>query len=117
MDEMEDKIGAILNNPQMMQQIMSMAQSIGASSAAPMPSKREEGPENFPQIDLAAIQKLSGLVSQSGVDKRERALLRALESYISGERIHRLEKAMQAAKMAKMVTSVIGQQGLFIGGR
>ena len=32
MDEMEDKIGAILNNPQMMQQIMSMAQSFSAQT-------------------------------------------------------------------------------------
>ena len=29
MDEMEEKLGSILNNPQMMQQIMSMAQSMG----------------------------------------------------------------------------------------
>ena len=31
MSEMEDKLGAILNNPQMMQQIMSMAQAMGAN--------------------------------------------------------------------------------------
>ena len=29
MDDMEEKLGSILNNPQMMQQIMSMAQSMG----------------------------------------------------------------------------------------
>ena len=32
MDEMNDKIGAILNDPNMMQQIMSMAQAIGGSA-------------------------------------------------------------------------------------
>lgn len=117
MDEMEDKIGAILNNPQMMQQIMTMAQSLGGQSgAAEPPPKREEG-EGFPQIDLAMVQKLSGLARRSGIDQREKALLQALRAYISSDRVHRLEKAMQAAKMAKIVTSVIGQQGLLGGGR
>lgn len=115
MDEMEDKIGAILNNPQMMQQIMAMAQTLGGQSAAPESNKREPEPESFPQIDLAMVQKLSGLAQGSRVDPREKALLQALQAYISGDRIRRLEKAMQAAKMAKMVTSVIGQQGLLIG--
>ena len=30
MDDMEEKLGAVLNNPQLMQQIMAMAQSLGA---------------------------------------------------------------------------------------
>ena len=115
MDEMEDKLGTILNNPQMMQQIMAMAQSIGGQTV-PAPEKREPEPENFPQIDLAMVQKLSGLAQGSRVEPREKALLQALRAYISADRVCRLEKAMQAAKMAKMVTSVIGQQGL-LGGR
>ena len=35
MEDMEDKIGAILSNPQMMQQIMAMAQSLGGASGPP----------------------------------------------------------------------------------
>ena len=31
MENLEEKMGAILNNPQLMQQIMSMAQSLGNS--------------------------------------------------------------------------------------
>lgn len=116
MDEMEDKLGAILNNPQMMQQIMTMAQSIGGQAATPEPVKREQEPESFPQIDLALVRRLSGLAQGSRVEPREKALLQALQAYISVDRVRRLEKAMQAAKMAKMVTSVIGQQGL-LGGR
>ena len=37
MDELEDKIGAVLGNPQLMQQIMSMAQALGQSSPEPPP--------------------------------------------------------------------------------
>ena len=113
MDDMEDKIGAILNNPQMMQQIMAMAQSLGGQ---PELQKPEPPPQNMPPIDLALVQKLSGLASQSGIDQREKALLGALQAYLTGDRVARLERAMRAAKMAKLATAVIGQQGL-LGGR
>lgn len=113
MDEMEDKIGAILGNPQMMQQIMAMAQSLGGQSE---PQKPEPPPQSVPQIDFALVQKLSGLASQSGIDQREKALLGALQAYLTGDRVARLERAMRAAKMAKLATAMIGQQGL-LGGR
>ena len=112
MDEMEDKLGAILGNPQMMQQIMNMAQSLGGQAPKPEPPKQEL----LPQVDLALVQKIAGLAQQSGIDKREEALLGALGAYLTGDRVARLERAMRAAKMAKLATSVLGQQG-FLGGR
>ena len=114
MDEMQEKIGSILNNPQLMQQIMSMAQSMGAQ-----PGKQEAPPnmDGFPEIDLAMAQKLSGLARQSGIDQREQALLRALGSYLSKDRVGRLERAMRAAKMAKIATTALGPGGLARIGR
>lgn len=115
MDEMEDKIGAILNNPHLMQQIMSMAQAMNTPQSkqeAPKEALVPQKQESFPEIDLGMIQKLSGLAKQSGIDKREQTLLRALGAYLSIDRIRRLEKAMRAAKMAKMASSVLGPKGL-----
>lgn len=117
MDDMEEKLGAVLNNPQMMQQIMSMAQALGSTQSRPEPPKAEPKPELFPEIDLAMVQKLSGLARQSGIDSREQALLRALEAYLTGDRVARLERAMRAAKMAKLATGFLGQQGLLRIGR
>lgn len=108
MDEMEDKIGAILNNPQIMQQIMSMAQSF--SSQAPQP---EPQPQQAPlPMDLGMLQKISGLARQSSIDKREQALLHALGAYLHGDRIAKLEKAMRAAKLAKLASTALGQGAL-----
>ena len=42
MSELEDKLGAILGNPQMMQQIMAMAQSMGGNAHAEQ--KQEQSP-------------------------------------------------------------------------
>ena len=113
MDEMNDKIGAILNDPKMMQQIMSMAQALGGGAADSEGSKQERHAEAaLPDIDLATVQKLTGFAKQSSIDKREQALLRALGAYLSKDRIGKLEKAMRAAKMARLASSALGQKGL-----
>ena len=102
MGEMEDKIGAILNDPNMMQQLMSMAQAMGA------PQKTTPAPN---EPDLAMIQKLSGLAQNSAIDSREKALLNALGAYLSAERITKLEKAMRAAKLARVASTLLNQGG------
>ena len=109
MEGMEDKLGAILNNPQMMQQIMSMAQSLGQSTPQQqMPPPQQE----LPQPDMAALQKLAGLAGQSGIDAQQQALLQALNPYLSRNRVNKLEKAMRAAKMARLATGFLNQGGL-----
>lgn len=109
MDDMEEKLASVLNNPQMMQQIMSMAQSMGAQGSY-RPETAQKQDNLMPEIDLATIQKISGLAQKSSIDKREQALLRALGAYLSKDRINKLEKAMRAAKMAKLASSALGQR-------
>lgn len=121
MDDMESKMGAILGNPEMMQKIMAMAQTLNQSTP---PKEPENTPPpraedvsqtsgfSLPDIDISTIQKLSGLAKQSGIDKNQQSLLRALGPYLSRERISKLEKAMRAARMASMASSVLGSRGL-----
>ena len=108
MSEMEDKLNSILSNPDMMNQIMSMAHAMGASQSTTAPPKSE----TLPGIDMKMIQKLSGLAQNTGVDKNQQTLLHALTPYLSGDRIGRLERAMRAAKMAKLASGFLGQRGL-----
>ena len=112
MDTMEDKIGTILQNPEMMQKIMAMAQSLGsAQEAQEVPPEK---PPNMPDIDLGMLQKMSGLARQGSIDKQQQALLRALHPYLSSQRIQKLETAMRAAKMAKVAASMLGTQGIHL---
>ena len=95
---MEEKLGAILSNPQMMQQIMSMAQ---AMSPPPEPQGRpEQPPEPAPPAlpDFSVMQKLAGMTRQSGIDKNQQALLRALSPYISRERSQKPGKSHARGK-------------------
>ena len=113
MDTMEDKIGTILQNPEMMQKIMAMAQSLNTSSPQDAPQEPPIAP-NIPDIDIGMLQKMSGLAKQGNIDKQQQALLRALHPYLSNQRIQKLENAMRAAKMAKIAVSMLGAQGIHL---
>ena len=113
MDDFENKLGQILGNPEMMGKIMAMAQSFSGQEAAPEPQVQPQ--EESPEIDFAMIQKLTGLLGKAGVDSSQKALLSALSPYISANRIHKLEKAMRAAKLAGVATTFLGNTPLFSG--
>ncbi len=118
MEGFEEQLGAILNNPQMMQQIMSMAQALGQS---PGPPPEQPKPEPPPQqivpslpsgMDGAMLQSIMGIARQSGIDRNQQNLLKALGPYLSRERVAKLEKAMRAAKIATMAATVLRSSGM-----
>ncbi len=108
---LEEQLNAVLSNPQMMQQIMAMAQNFAPPQEAPPPPVQTPPTPALPAIDPAMLQKLSALMTQGGVDKNQQHLLNALCPYINAHRITKLEKAMQAAKMARMATGLLGNFG------
>lgn len=111
MSEMEEKLGAILNNPQMMQSILSMAQSLNQNA----PNTSDEKGQTtiaLPEIDPGLLQKLSGLTKNSNIDQEQRALLNALSPFLSPNRVAKLENAMRAAKMAKFASTFLNAGGL-----
>lgn len=114
MDDMQNQMNAILNNPDMMQKIMAMAQSMSKSpqTQTPEPANQGNSESSFPDIDFSMVQKLSGLAGQSNIDKNQQSLLKALAPYLSRDRISKLEKAMRAAKMANLASSFLGRSGL-----
>lgn len=117
MDAMEEKLGSILNDPKMMQQIMALAQSLGQSSpqAKPEPAaKQESAGQTFPQIDPGMLKNLRTMAGNSSIDHNQQSLLKALGPYLSQDRIHKLERAMRAAKMANLASVFLNQGGLSI---
>ena len=106
MADLEQQLAAVMNDPSMMQKIMSFAQTLGNNEP---PQQQDEAPPAIPELDIAALQKISGFMSQSGIDSNQKALLQALCPYLSQQRVGRLERAMRAAKMAGFATSLIGR--------
>lgn len=117
MDDMTQQLGAILNNPQMMQQIMSMAQALGQNAPPPPEPPRPDPPKpSVPalagSVDPVMLQRIFQLVQRSGIDKNQQALLKALNPYLTRERIMKLEKAMRAAKIASLASTTLSSAGI-----
>lgn len=122
MEGMEEKLGAILENPQLMQQIMQLAQSVNVSNPsqsreppqkeAPAQKASLPDPDTGMGLDPAMLVKLAGLAGKSNIDSNQKALLRALAPYLSRERVAKLEKAMRAAKIAGMASEFLNSGGM-----
>lgn len=105
---MEEKLGAILSNPDMMRKIHSLAQSLGQTEAPP----KQAETSNEPQIDFAMVQKLAAMAGQTGIDQNQQTLLSALSPYMNQAKVAKLENAMRAAKMARLASGFLGNGGL-----
>ena len=112
MEDMTTHMNAILNNPEMMQKIMSLAQNLDTSSGQEQKDPpRQDTAGALPDFDISAIQKLAGFAGKTNIDNNQRSLLKALIPYLSKERINKLERAMRAAKLASMATVLFGSNG------
>ena len=117
MSDLEEKLGTILSNPQLMQQISAMAQALGQA-----PPEQSAPPPVAPQSptlpDPAMLQKVSGMLQAGRVDQEQQELLHALSPFLSQSRIGKLERAMRAAKMAGFASALLKSGGMNIfGGR
>lgn len=112
MSELEEKLGAMLKDPQLMQQIQSMAQSLGASQTTSAAEQSKPPQESSPAIDPRMLQGILGILRQGNVDHNQEALLHALSPYLSQERVNKLERAMRTARMAGAASSFLNAGGL-----
>ena len=110
---LEEKLGAILSNPEMMGKIQALAQSL----SQPEPQSKPQEPPKVPQIDPAMVQKLAAMAGQTGIDQNQQTLLSALTPYMNQAKVAKLENAMRAAKMARLASGFLGSGGrkLFTG--
>lgn len=105
---MTDRLNAILNDPNAMQQIMSLANSL---NAAP-PANGETAPQKEQTTSGIPLEMLSGLAHQGNLDHNQTSLIRALSPYLSSQKLAKLERAMRASKMAGIASSFLNSGGL-----
>lgn len=110
MAEFDDKLNAILSNPEIMGQIMSMAGAMGQSQQAPPAPPPQPQPQTNGGLNLdpAMIQSAMALMQNTQIDPKQQNLIQALHGYLPDDRLQKLEKAMQAAKLAKFASSALG---------
>lgn len=129
MAELEEKLNAILGDPQAMGQILSMARALSGGGAAPTPPEEppagagpppdEAHPPAAPappelgdllgDLDPELLQKgLQLLQAYRTGDRRREALLEALAPYLSPQRREKLERAQRIVRLTRTAALALG---------
>lgn len=125
MGEFEEKLNSILGDQQAMGQIMALAQSLGKPSPAAREEEEGQAPsQGLQEEESPDLSQLMGGVDpklmQLGMrllqeyqqdDGQNTALLQALRPYLREERRTRLDKAVQIAKMSRLIRVALGSLG------
>lgn len=128
MAEFEEKLNQILSSPKAMEQIMSLASSIGAETEGAAEPVPDTGAEALPAIaapsgglgdllgsvDPATVSKLMTLFSvyQDRSDEKTR-LLEAMKPFLREERQAKLDQAVRITRLSRVIRSAMT---LFAGG-
>lgn len=137
MAEFEEKLGAILNNPQAMSQIMALAQSLGGNSsekstetpvsATSSPPASESGENTFEPVSFGETGETSDISPFDGLnldprllsigmqaisayrdqDNSKALLLQALRPFVKEERAAKVDKAVQITKISKAIRAIL----------
>ena len=116
MAEFDDKLNALLSNPDSMAQIMQLAQNLSGSmggAAAPSPPPPQPQPQTQPPaggdlfsalaggLDPAMLTRLLPLVGELNrpQSSQSRQLLYALRPYLQPQRQEKIERALQLARL------------------
>lgn len=125
MDDIASKITDLLNDPEGMQKISSMANALMQSNdeksnnisdiiSSVMPKKAENNPIENPSIDpmqMGNIMKMMSLIKKQNTDDDNTRLLLALKPHLSDERKKKVDKALSLLKIAKLLP-VLKESGI-----
>ncbi len=109
MAALEEMINSVLSDPEQMDKIMGMAQSLmGGESRSPAPEQGGIFPEGLDPKMLGKMQQLMGSAQRPGESE---ALLRAMQPYLSEKRRVKMDKALKLARLAKLAGFAMEELG------
>ena len=125
MDDIASKITELLNDPEGMQKISSMANTLMQSnndntnnisdiiSAATTKQNEDNSADNFSidPMQMGNIIKMMSLIKQQNTDDDNTRLLLALKPHLSDERKKKVDKALSLLKIAKLLP-VLKESGI-----
>ena len=104
MSELEERLNALLNSPEDMDRIASMASRL-MGQIAPEEKSADRGDGG------ADILKMASRVMQGMNSGGQKALLAGMAPYLTAERRKRLERALRVASAAKLATAALREMG------
>ncbi len=103
MDDFESTLSKVLSDPESMQKIFSIAQSLGlnAPTAEPEALPKEQSLPELP--DSGMLQMMQALMQSSTHENtRQAELLGALRPFLRPERQQSLDRALRMAKLSRL---------------
>jgi hypothetical protein len=99
MDGMEEKLGALLNDPGSMAQIMALAQNLGLGKG---PAEAASGAPSAPSApDDAMLKSVMGMMAGAKKSEaKQEALFQALKPFLREERRAKIDRALQVARIS-----------------
>lgn len=100
MDEIGEKLDALLNDPKQFGKIAQLASSIlgdGGGKQAPPPA-----PEPELDVDMGQLRRMMSALRGGGHDSANRHLLEAMKPYLAEKRRRKIDRAMKLARLASL---------------
>ena len=123
MDELERALRAVLDDPAQLNELRALAGSLGLGQAAPAPPAAEPvsaapepvsgAPEAVPPApvpDPTPVKPAGSFAPQTRGASRQEALLQALRPFLRKDRQTKIERALQAAKLAGLASGLLANR-------
>ena len=117
MDELERALRAVLDDPAQLQELRTLAGSLGLGqpdAAAPQEAAPPvaQPPKPPVQETVSLPEPAAAMLRQAGkADKKQEALLLALKPFLRKDRQSKIDRALQAARLASLASLALKNRG------
>ena len=122
MDELERALRAVLDDPVQLQELRALAGSLGLGqpdaaapqeAAVPPPAPPPAQPPKPPVQETVSLpEPAAAMLRQAGkADKKQEALLLALKPFLRKDRQSKIDRALQAARLASLASLALKNRG------
>lgn len=108
-EELETRLGSILSDPQQMERIKAMAQTL--MGAAPESDEESAASTPAPPVGLGALMGLLGQKGGDGRRSESEALLRAMQPYMRPQRRSKIDRALRLTRLIGIAGTMLEQYG------
>ena len=113
MDELENKLSELMSSPEAMEQLQSMARSLGLGDMAvpgpsPAPTPEQDRTPAVPEPDPRMMGLLTQLMREyRRPDDKKAALLEALRPFLRPERAAGIDRALRMARLSRVLKTAL----------
>lgn len=111
MPELQDTINQIMSNPEAMRQVQSLGEKLGLGGSAPKPPAPPPADGTSAEM-MSALTRLAPMMSAAQPNDETAALLNALQPFLSGQKLERLQSARRLMQLVRMIP-LLKNSGLF----